>query len=401
MIEQAVWPRTSGRRVPARRTARAPVAVAPPPTRHDGDWPAALLLDEIWLRARRATVHALEGIALWPRAEAHFPLMQQQLDLGNSLGRRLVREILGDCDYRHLMSDVAFGTSNGRLRSRLPYVLAFGFEIGNGLARAYGATPHQARTAGRVCAVFNLGIALFDLTCDSCPELAGSLHTALDERSLRRLSGTTASAPATSGRHPPHEPDVVVLLKLVGWFFDRLRELRRLGTPNGASRVRSLLLRAYRAEMRSVTDRSGNRRSRMRLAREKSTLPFAVMSEIACLVVSRQPAPMSRQRVASSLGRVFWLVDDLADIVLDFQTNALNAVLARAAPEHDRISAEHDVAVLMVLLDGRVIERFANKLAMSLVAFTESLKGLTAGPDVPAHLLAVARSFTRTWLESQ
>jgi hypothetical protein len=373
----------------------------PRPTRREGDWPGALLLDEIWLRARRATVHALEGIALWPRAEAHVPLMQKQLGLGNSLSGDLVREILGECDYRHLMSDVAFGTSNGRLRSRLPYVLAFGFEIGYGLARAYGATTHQARRAGRVCAVFNLGIALFDLTCDSCPELAGSLHGALDERSLRRLAGTTTSDPAANKRHPPHEPDIVVLLKLVGWFFEQLSELRRLGAPNVASRVRTLLLRAYRAEMRSVTERFGNRRSRMRLAREKSTLPFAVMSDIACLVVSRQPAPTLRRRVTSSLGRVFWLVDDLADIVLDFQTNALNAVLARAAPDDDRISADPDVALLMVLLDSRVIERFASRLAMSLVAFTGSLNRLTAAPNDPAHLLAVVRSFTRTWLESQ
>jgi len=95
-------------------------------SRIQSEWPQALLLDEIWVRARRCVVHRLEQTGLWMPHKRYLQVMRRQHGIGERLKTRSLNPILG-AEAGTLYGEAAFGPASPRLRSRLEHVLAFGY----------------------------------------------------------------------------------------------------------------------------------------------------------------------------------------------------------------------------------------------------------------------------------
>lgn len=76
------------------------------------EWPMPLMLDEAWLRARRALVHALEADRMWPDPATQRSVMAAQRAEGERLRDSVLFETLGPADFAHRGSESIFGASN-------------------------------------------------------------------------------------------------------------------------------------------------------------------------------------------------------------------------------------------------------------------------------------------------
>jgi hypothetical protein len=370
-------------------------------------WPVALMLDEVWLRTRRDLVHALEASSLWPASEPHAVLMKEQRALGSLLGGSLLPDALGERDYLLLNSESVFGPANWRLRTSLPVVLAFGYELGAGLRGLMTTSGEQSREVAELCAVFNLGISIFDLICDQLPSLLGQVTDMMQQFEQDFVSqGVSHWEQFVARSDALSIVELRILLKLIGYFFLRLHDLlRHAGSPshadhslNGLGAIEGLLREAYEAELRSAALET----STADIARSKSTLPFTIILEIARI----PPRSATRfthseaESLMSHLATVFWLTDDLVDLVRDFQTGEANAVLsqARGEPSEDRENAWQP-SVLATLLRGSYIERAAGRVCSSLQLAEQALHVCVSADDNTRRFFDLVLSYTRNWME--
>src|SRR5262249_20599608 len=130
----------------------------------------------------------------WSGHQEHRVQMDAQWALGDGLRRGLLREVLGENHDVIFGSETLFGPLNHRFRTRLPYVLAFGYQLGSTLHALVGDDPPAAQRSGERCAIFNLGISVFDLVCDTAPSLRRKLGDVFDENVLRNLMADAGSA---------------------------------------------------------------------------------------------------------------------------------------------------------------------------------------------------------------
>jgi hypothetical protein len=364
---------------------------------HRSDWPLALLLDEAWLRARRVLVHGLEQDGLWSSGEAHAAALEAQRSIGLALQESVLREALGVEAHALLGTDAIFGRSNARIRRRLPLVLAFGHTLGAGFAAMLGATEERARAAGEACALFNLGISIFDWITDGGPEPSRALERAFDARALERILEGEA-LPAPPGDAPG---EIVVLLRIIAGFFARCAHARRRD-EEAWSDLSTLLARAYAAELESTRGAALDAATAARAARDKSALPFAITAGVARLLLdapASSPARARAREAADALGEAFGILDDLVDLVPDLRQGALNVVLlgadARPGSPEDTEGAG---AALAALLTGRGIEDAAVRVRERLSEARRAMGGgLAGGADAPfARALLF---YARNWLE--
>jgi hypothetical protein len=368
------------------------------------EWPMPLLLDEAWLRAHRALVHALEADGLWPEGATQRTIIAAQHSHGEQLRDGLLFDLLGPEDFAHTASESLFGAANGRFRRRLPFVLAFGYELGLGLhAMACDGIGVRGREVGEASAIFNLGISMFDLIADTDPTLFGEVSAIVDAPRLRALvdGQVQVGAPTADGRTVP-APEVRILIKMIEAFFRRLRELEGKGQPPAAhlrDRVATSLMAAHSAELQSAgTEIPDNLAA---VSEAKSTLPFVIIGDLALLGAGAEGVRAgSVESLVSHVKAVYWLTDDLADIVTDFQSGALNSLLARSGgvPHHERDSAR-DYPVLAHLLASREIEETAEAIRQHLRAATVLARRATGGPGRRADLGALLACYVRDWIE--
>src|SRR2546426_7877955 len=124
-------------------------------------WPVPLLLDETWLRARRAVVQELERRGLWPSLTENRAYLEGQVELGGRLQVDLLHPLLEPGDAAALGSEGIFGSANDRVRRRLPLALAFGYELGRVFHALSGRDPAERPDVASAGALFNVGIATF------------------------------------------------------------------------------------------------------------------------------------------------------------------------------------------------------------------------------------------------
>jgi hypothetical protein len=367
-----------------------------------------LMLDEAWLRGHRSLVQALEADRLWPDPAVQQRIMAAQRAAGERLRDGVLFEVLGPDDFARLGSESIFGASNGRFRRRLPFVLAFGFELGQGLnALASHRRSERTEETGAVSAVFNLGVSIFDLLADTDPEGFDELSERFDASRLRGLR----DASIDPGAIIPDDsaglaPEVRILLKLIAAFFAALHALGPADDPGLRAirdRVFASLLAAHAAELQStggaVTE------DLVAVSEAKSTLPFAIIGDIARLGASGDEAGSEAVRsLVDHVRTVFWLTDDLADIVLDLQTGALNSLLARyGGVAHHQHDPARDYPVLARLLASREIEETAASIAAHLRAAVVLTRSATGSPRPGAgprdDLGTLLACYVRDWIE--
>jgi hypothetical protein len=357
------------------------------------EWPISLLLDEVWLRGRRTLVHELERRGLWPERAQYRRYIAQQHALGERLGEQVLLPAVGERDAALLRSEAAFGAANQRVRERLPIVLAFGHELGSVLHAIIGGQPAARYAVAERCAVFNLGVSLFDVVCDACPDLRPRLIEAFDEHLLAGLASGTLGA-GDLARTADAEPSVElrVLLKVIAAFFDLARPTAADLTP-----LEDLLRRAYRAELAASQPDAATRPDALETARSKSMLPFAVIAEVVrggeCL---DDDAGALLCRLADDVSRVFWLTDDLVDAVPDFRSSTLNALLLDGAAT---ASDGDDGAPLRRALDHGVLEATAREIGARLADAVGAVAESPSDPESAARLHAALTCYTRDWLQ--
>jgi hypothetical protein len=357
-----------------------------------GEWPVGLLLDEVWLVTRRTLVAALERAALWPRATEHQVFTASQRKRGEALREQVLLALLSEEDGRWLMSPSLFGASNRRFRARTPLTLAFGYSVSEGLQSMTADVPATTALA-EACGLFNFGISIFDLLHDTQPQLVSEFTSHFNRDVLARLqSDESGPAALRQSACTSEQPEIRLLLQTIAGVYERLHDAA--GGPRSAAfaPVATLLARAYEAEMRSAACTSTTQADRLAISHAKSTLPFAIIGAVSALGRG-SAARADHQALVDDIGMIFWLTDDLVDVVGDARSRALNSLLVRAAGE-DTLDIGPN---LTRLLESQLITDAVRTIGEALQRVSAALTG--SAPDRAERLDRVVAAYVRTWIE--
>jgi hypothetical protein len=368
--------------------------------RRPSDWPASLLVDEIWLRSRRVLVHRLEEMGVWPESSQHAAFMKEQKTQGERLKTELLRPALGDDDYAYMASESVFGSSNVQFRRKLSYVASFGYEIGACFSSLHDADPTTARPAAEICALFNVGISIFDLLFDNFPETYAEFAIQFGEDVLSEL-GRQNDAPTHFRRAAENisATEARILAKLVAEFFAMIHLNFKGRQTADQRRFGALLLDAYRAEARSDQVDSIPSSTLVEHCRAKSTLPFDVMSEVAGRLASRRSSSDAHHAVVRNVATLFWLVDDIVDITRDARNRNANSILAAATDCLDLDVRSDTYSVLNAILDGDYVEQTTDRIASCLSEVNDALQMLDLPCEVVRRNQTAIQSYVRHWID--
>ena len=345
----------------------------------DVDWSLARLLDELWLRVRRLLIHQLAASHLWVDKAEYREFLERQRGLGMRLRDEWLPQALGENDYLCLNSERGFRAANSQVRAKMPLVLAFGYELAGSLAALCRCKSRRSEQAAVLCALFNFGISLFDIVVDQSPQLVGTLARHVNERTLRHLDADAAAVAELHRSWAQVEDDELrILLKIILAFFGHLRQL--YSTAENAcvdGGVLPHLERAYRAELSSAAASVNGAADAVQISKEKSALPFTIMGRIVGLGMdgARGLGAEPALALATAVGEIFWLTDDLTDIVADLRSGSVNGVLAGCglAQGVSRDSAQLYDAVTD-LLGGRELENRTSDVVSRLLALETQLR---------------------------
>lgn len=209
---------------------------------------------------------------------------------------------------------------------------AFGFTFASLLQRRDLPAMAASRQAACSAALFNAGITLFDHVLDELHE-ENALFRLVDESYLGRMRAEGFGL--LSCRVPEHSGDPVLrmLLLLIDAFY------LSLGTPGPAGKfseeLHDTLHFMFLSEKLSVTRGSaGNEEDTRLLTRAmeiKSVTPFKAMG-LMCLNAGTSGHDAEEEAiraVCDKVGKIFWMVDDLADFPADGRRQLPNYVIQK------------------------------------------------------------------------
>ena len=342
------------------------------------------LLRELRLKVRREVALELERSGLWVGNNVYAESLHARQIQGQAMADDLVVRHLGGDDYWWLDASRVFGGQTKRFRTSLPSKLSFGFDLGSGMS---GGPANQRRASS--CALFNLGITMFDSLCDRAPEGRQQLSKFVHPDSLRGLCMDAKAIERLKTQAKAIKNfELRCVLKIVAGFFSDIRELAEPAVQLVGSPLEDLILRAYRAQMICSNWREGiSTPEVVEAVRQKSTLPFQVMFRIGCL---RDDVPPSSDKIASSIGDIFGLLDDLVDLPKDLQRGCANRFLFEI--ENDRcegLSASTYETALALLTKGYISDG-ARRLSGSM---QDALNGFDTSSGLRLSVLVYARSW--------
>jgi hypothetical protein len=378
--------------------AETPASQSPasqsPAGKPPSDWPAGLLLDELWLRCRREVVHGLERAGLWVTGARYQRVIGEQVQHGHRLEAVALLPAFSDAERAFWRSEGAFDRGRRRLDHRVPLVLAFGSAVvallGSMLDREL-APDDPRRRAG---ALFNLGISLVDLLVDERSEAARAMASWLDGARLAELcqQGAGDHHADQVGALPLDETRLV--LRVVLAFFATVDVAQ---APSGADRAAlgRLLRQAYAAELATGAVTGPGLRwpgSRGEAGGTTSSVPFLALGWLAGVAPDSQPAGAA----AGLLGEVFSALDDLVDLVDDLRAGAVNQLVAGEVGEP--VSIER-MPYGYQLLDELVTGTAIRERTAVLVTRLARVRDLVAVSSGRAEALTPLLCYVRNWLE--
>jgi hypothetical protein len=198
------------------------------------EWPISCMLDELHFRVLRQIVHQMESRGLWVRREHRTEILDARHAYGAHLMQETLLPVLGD-DYAELVSERVFGLTDYKFGLRAPRSLSFGYDMGTGIHRLLVSDGFTRSETGKLCALFNFGITIFDAVCDRMADTADILHRGFDERTLQTLIREPQGASVLEASIPKlRSVEVRVVLKVICAFFSRLHlELTPLNRTGG------------------------------------------------------------------------------------------------------------------------------------------------------------------------
>jgi hypothetical protein len=382
----------------------APANVMKPRARQDhSDWPIACMLDELHFRVLRQIVHQMEYRGLWIPKELRAEIIAFRHAYGAHLMQEILLQALGN-DYAELGSENVFGLPDHKFVVRAPRSLSFGYDMGTSIHRLLVRDGLVRSEIGKLCALFNFGITIFDAICDRMTDTADLLHRRFDERTLQTLIREPQRASvleASISQLPSVEARVV--LRVICAFFSRLHATVRVPyTSDAWRRFEGLVLEAYRAELSSSNQQSLDRSAiamTLVASERKSTIPFQIMFQVALICEPSASHSNELVEIIQSLGRTFWLMDDLVDLTEDFRVGGANGILLRRqcdlAPAQD---AGISVELLVNLLDSNCIATAIVEMSDSLCELLRRIEAIDCYPRSKKDVREMILVYLCNWL---
>jgi squalene-hopene/tetraprenyl-beta-curcumene cyclase len=265
-------------------------------------------------------------------AAEYYAAEQEQWQLGCWLRDWALPERLAgfvsSADYERIAA------TDAPLWNQFPLMAGLGFRQARVLSGLLPASPTLGNAVALLGAVFNTGIALFDYLVDESPVGAG-LFELLNRDLVRGIfePGVDTRANLARASQQVSDPRLRLLLGLVAAFATLGQELRRRGGNRAAwAGLGRLVVALFEAE-RAVSLRAAppdRARDLLPALETKSALPSRTLLQIALLAAPPLAEPPPRaHRAAATLGRIFWRIDDLADLLTDCRRGAASALLLR------------------------------------------------------------------------
>jgi squalene-hopene/tetraprenyl-beta-curcumene cyclase len=289
------------------------------------------VLDEVHFHAVVRT--ALRAHGFWLPATA----MQELAADHQKLGRLFLEKIFPTRRPRFTDDDLLqrLASVDNLLPKRLPLTAALGCRQVRVL-QPVGVSPDDtlAEDVLALGAAFNAAITLIDYIADERPN-GGSVFQLLEPGLISTIFDLTFDIQNTLGSAYAHldDPRTQLLLALVGIC---ATEGRRLCLAGGNyetwKALGGLIQQMLDAERYTYLARHSpdavNRAELLKAMERKSVLPSIAILHIAQLRAINLPSETAT-RAAETLGRVFWRIDDLADLLTDCRSGVPSALVLR------------------------------------------------------------------------
>ncbi len=255
-----------------------------------------------------------------------------QYELGCALGREILADLPEEFGFDRLQE------LEPDLWSRLPLIVGLGFRqtsVFQSLLPPGSALERQAAVLG---GIFNLVITLVDHSVDE--RGAGeSTFRKLNEATMRAIFANPDKAQVQlhAMAIASHNLQEQFLLSLIARCCSRgAALLRTTGNVQAWSDLGNVTLALLQAESQMSSSQwksYEDARALLPQMETKSSLPSLACLHIACLAHTPPAGILDAElrSAAAHMGRVFWLVDDLVDILKDLRSGTPNAVLLRLA----------------------------------------------------------------------
>jgi hypothetical protein len=282
------------------------------------------------------------------------------------------------------------------LWERLPGMLAFGYTQGRLIHGLRLGAKRVTEPVALAAAIFNMGIAIFDFVVDELP--AGkNLFNLVNPGWLTELLDVSRELPLDGlvERMRHTGPLEGFLLKSIVAFTENCKRLYMAGAERlDWDRLRASLDELYEAELTASTGCHApvlTDDAWMEILYRKSALPTTTIAMISQLA-SPPGSGVQEQAVldaCDTLGRIFWLLDDLSDIASDARKGLPSYVILRGTtPRDDRSMASVRQGVIGT----------AEDLCCLLRQLEDILDSLTAPAAVSNEVLRFARMSVYSWL---
>jgi hypothetical protein len=361
-----------------------------------------LVLDEIQSSVRRKLSRRMERLGLWIETGVYRNISAAQRVRGDALRDEtcMPREMQSGVDG----AEAVFGVSPQQFNSGLPRALVFGYDMSSGFYSFLTGSESPSANAAILGSIFNLGISLFDHTCDNCAGGLGELSHVFDEDMLLRLTlEPRAHLDLAEVAETVVSPEVRMLLQTISGFFLRLESFSQVSRGSDAwKKLNELMIRAYRAQIRCTQARGSNTDTKELLSfcKAKSTLPFRIILQINRVCENRAHGARenSVEQLVRQVAMSFWLIDDLMDLARDFRKRDANVILLRAAadspPPGGKIVSHGERFPDERYIDSAIEEACANLLAVQTTLFHARIHPSSANPFSDVIL-----TYARRWVE--
>jgi len=368
------------------------------------EWPKIFLLDELWLKTRRVVVHKLEENNLWLCNNDYIQFYNSFKESGEKIKQEVLLTVLGEHDYSIINSESAFRLSNQQLRTKIPFALSFGYSIGEFFLEIFNKSLNKESTKEicSLCALFNLGISIFDLLNDQLPLEFDELSKIFPLAILRSMNKGRKMFPIHDQLYEIEKTEIRILLKIINHFYDQLYQLIPGEENIGIDRkLQNYLERAYKAELLSKANgHIQSLKHLKKISKEKSVLPFWIMG----LIVTKQHVNTfdrseELNQLSILLGNIFHLIDDLSDLISDFNLSDINTIWLEIINEDYRKDSSLDYSAVDKIISNYTIERYTNKLSEHILVTFSKIENLLNGDEEKILMLKKTILFyVRKWL---
>lgn len=223
------------------------------------------------------------------------------------------------------------------LWDRLPWIAGLGFQQTSLLHSLTPVSSDVDTAVGLLGATFNTAIAILDYVADERVE-KGELFALLQGNLVQSIFDDTINIESVFAAfyNRISSPQLRLLFALIASCAAQGRLLRRRsGNDTAWANLGKTIASLFEAE-RKVSlwnfDRDTDVDSLLLALERKSAMPSLAMLQISNLTLPQLKEPLKvSQRASEVLGRVFLLVDDLVDLLLDCRRNTPNSIMLHLA----------------------------------------------------------------------